>query len=85
MRFAKNSGGPTVADEIKLISFDEDLDVLLDVKPRTRRLMQKLGTWPIPKILPRLDRRRRYAKRDVEAYLNREPAGRLAVVRKRAV
>ena len=43
--------------------------------------MQRLGIWPIPEILPRLDRRRRYAKRDVEAYLNREPVGRMTVVK----
>ena len=66
------------------VYFDEDLDELLKTKPRTRRRLQKQGAWPIPELLPRLDRRRRYAPRDVHAYLNREVVGRLAVARRRA-
>ena len=67
----------------KPVYFDEDLDVLLKVKPRTRRRLQKQGAWPIPEILPRLDRRRRYARRNVLAYLNRETTGQMAVMRRR--
>jgi hypothetical protein len=73
-----------VADEIDipLVCFDDDLCRLLNLKYRTLRKLRTAKVFPIPE-LPRLDRLHRYGRRDVEAYLNREPASRLAVVRKR--
>jgi Helix-turn-helix domain len=78
-----NAGQPTVADEIPLVCFDADICRLLNLTPRTLRKLRTRGCFPIAE-LPRLDRLHRYAKRDVEAFLNRETVGRLAVVRRRA-
>ena len=72
-----------MADEIPLVCYDADLCRLLNLTHRTLRRLRTRRCLPIPE-LPRLDRLHRYGRRDVEAYLNREPVGRLAVVRKRA-
>jgi hypothetical protein len=83
MRFARNSGWLIVADEIPLVCFDPDILRLLDLTPRQLQRLRKHHVFPIPELLPPLDRRHRYARRDVLAYVNREQTGRMAVVRKK--
>ena len=69
--------------DIPAVSFDADLQRIFDWKPRTMQKRRKAGTFPIPEMLPRLDRRRRYSRRDVIAFLEREDNGRVAAFRKR--
>ena len=52
---------------------------LLGVSLATFHQRRRSGTWPLPELLPRLDRRPRFARATVEAYLR----GELVVVRGR--
>ena len=63
---------------------DEDMLQILDLSLSTykRRIRQKV--FPIPELLPRLDRRRRYSRADVIAYLAREDGGRVAAPQRKS-
>lgn len=57
--------------EIPPVAYDEDLVRLRVVESkRTLQKQRRAGTFPIPE-LPRTDRRRRYSRRDVIAFLER--------------
>jgi predicted site-specific integrase-resolvase len=75
-------GAPADINTLPLILFDEDLCELLDISLRTLKRQRRLGTFPIPEILPKLDRRHRSARSDVERFLNREKP--IAFARRRA-
>ena len=72
---------PTDINALPLILYDADLCALLDINDRTLQRLRKHGVFQIPE-LPKLDRRHRYSRRDVEAYLNRESG--LTMTRRRA-
>ncbi len=57
--------------EIPPVSFDADLERIGLGKLRTIQKQRKAGTFPIPELLPRLDKRHRYSRADVVAYLER--------------
>jgi hypothetical protein len=62
-----------VADDIPLVCTDADLvRVIPGLKLKTIQRLRKHRGFPIPEILPQLDRKHRYARRDVLAYLSRE-------------
>jgi hypothetical protein len=63
--------------ELPAVLYDADLCALLEISLRTLKRHRRLNIFPISE-LPRLDRRHRYSRRDVEAFLNREPARRRA-------
>ena len=56
--------------EIPPVCFDDDLCRILDLKPRTLKRRRKTGAFPIAE-LPSLDRRHRYSRSDVIAFLER--------------
>jgi hypothetical protein len=58
--------------EIPPVCFDEDFCRIFDTSLRTVQKSRKAGTFPIPELLPRLDKRHRYSRRDVIAFLERE-------------
>jgi hypothetical protein len=62
--------------DLPLVLFDADICQLLDLSLRTLKRRRRVGKFPIPE-LPSLDRKHRYARRDVEAFLAREGTVRL--------
>jgi hypothetical protein len=61
-------------DDLPAVMFDKDICVLLDISPRTLKRRHTNKTFPIP-TLPAIDRKRRYGRGDVIAYLERrQPA-----------
>jgi predicted site-specific integrase-resolvase len=71
----------TTSDPLAVL-FDEDLCAELRISRRTLKRLRRAGAFPIPE-LPSLDKRHRYARRDVEAFLSRETES-LFLARKRA-
>jgi hypothetical protein len=67
--------------DIPAVCFDDDICRVTRLALRTLQKLRKARVWPIPE-LPRLDKRHRYSRRDVIAFLAREEAVRL--VRKRS-
>lgn len=63
------------------VLFDKDVCAELRISLRTLKRRRRAGAFPIPE-LPSLDRRHRYARRDVDAFLSREHRP-LVVARKR--
>lgn len=53
------------------VLFDEDICAELRISLRTLKRRRRAGAFPIPE-LPSLDKRHRYARRDVDAFLARE-------------
>lgn len=58
-------------DELPLVWFDEHVGFAIDASATTLRKLRRLGAFPIPE-LPQIDKRHRYARADVVAYLNGE-------------
>ena len=56
--------------EVPPVSFDADICRLLKLKLRTFQKLRKARAFSIPE-LPRLDKRHRYSRRDVIAFLER--------------
>lgn len=54
------------------VMFDADVCDELRISVRTLKRLRRARVFPIPE-LPSLDKRHRYARRDVEAYIAREP------------
>lgn len=69
------------AGELPHVLLDDELCAVLRISLRTLKRRRKAGAFPIPQ-LPSLDKRHRYARQDVEAFLQRKT--RLAIVRRRA-
>jgi hypothetical protein len=53
------------------VLFDEDICAELRISLRQLMRLRRAGAFPIPE-LPSLDKRHRYARRDVDAFLSRE-------------
>ena len=71
--------------EIPPVCFDDDLCRILDLKQRTLQKRRAQHIFPIPELLPRLDKRRRYGRADVIRFLEREDGGPVMVpVRRRS-
>ena len=68
---------PSDINALPLVLHDEHLCELLGISARTLRKLRRLRALPIPE-LPTLDKRHRYSRADVEAFLNREGSARLA-------
>jgi hypothetical protein len=64
------------------VLFDADVCRELRISHTTLKRLRKHGAFPIPE-LPALDKRHRYSRRDVEAYLNREGCQRPSLVMRR--
>jgi hypothetical protein len=62
---------------LPLILYDPDLCAVLEISCRTLKRRRSLGAFPIPE-LPALDRKHRYGRADVLAYMNRETSPTLA-------
>lgn len=58
--------------EIPPVCYDDDLKRIFDWKKRTIQKRRKAGTFPIA-ALPRIDKKHRYSRADVIAYLERRP------------
>jgi hypothetical protein len=56
--------------EVPAVCFDDDICRLLHMSRRTLKRRRHTRTFPIPE-LPSLDRRRRYGRADVVAFLER--------------
>ncbi len=65
------------------ILYDRDVCVLLDISLTTLKKLRRQHVFPIPE-LPKLDKRHRYSRRDVERYLDGETRGSLSLARRRA-
>ena len=68
-------------DDQSLVLFDRDVCALLGISGTTLKKLRRLGAFPIPE-LPALDKRHRYSRRDLDAYVNRETG--LTMARRRA-
>ena len=55
---------------LPLICYDDDICRVLEISRTTLKRLRKNGAFPIPE-LPPLDRRHRYARADVLAYVGR--------------
>lgn len=64
----------TDANGLPLVLFDDDLVRLLETSARTLKRWRRLKQFPIPELLPQLDRRHRYARADVLAFITRASA-----------
>jgi hypothetical protein len=60
-----------VPDLLPAVLFDEDVCGVLRISLTTLKRRRHAGAFPIPE-LPLLDKRHRYARADVEAFLARE-------------
>ena len=67
--------------DIPAVCFDPDLQRIFQWKQRTIQKRRRAGTFPIPE-LPRVDRRHRYSRRDVIAFLERDTDQRIRNERK---
>lgn len=61
---------PIDANTLPLVLFDADLCALLGISQRTLKRRRRLKTFPIVE-LPAIDRRHRYGRADVLAFINR--------------
>jgi hypothetical protein len=61
-----------VAESKPAVMFDADVCQELRISLRTLKRLRRARVFPIPE-LPSLDKRHRYARRDVDAYIAREP------------
>lgn len=59
------------------VLFDADVCAELRISRRTLERRRRAGSFPIPE-LPSLDKRHRYARADVDAFLSREARPMLA-------
>ena len=57
--------------EIPLVCFDADILRILGIKQTTLKKLRRQRAFPIPELAA-LDKRHRYGRADVLAYLNRE-------------
>jgi predicted site-specific integrase-resolvase len=64
---------PTDITALPLVLFDADVCELLDISLTTLKKLRRAGAFPITE-LPALDKRHRYGRADVQAYLNRDTA-----------
>ena len=71
-----------MADVTTILLFS-DVCRELRISETTGKRRRRAGTFPIPEILPHLDRRPRYSSRDVEAFKARE-TNTFSIVRRRA-
>lgn len=62
-----------LADEKPTVMFDADVCKELRISLRTLKRLRRARVFPIPE-LPSLDKRHRYARRDVDAYIARAPS-----------
>ena len=69
--------------DIPAVCFDADLCRILDLKRRTLQKRRAQHIFPIPELLPRLDKRRRYGRADVIRFLEREDGGHVAAFRRK--
>lgn len=74
---------PELWGDIPAVCFDEDITLVLKVRLRTLQKIRRAGAFPIPE-LPRLDKRHRYSRRDVIAFLERDDSGRSAAFRRKS-
>lgn len=58
-------------DDRPAVLFDADICRELQISLRTLKRRRRLNTFPLPE-LPKLDRKHRYARRDLDAFINRE-------------
>jgi hypothetical protein len=63
------------------VLFDDDLSVVPRTSVSTIKRLRRAGPFPIPE-LPSFDKRHRYARKDVDAFLARE--NRLVLARRRS-
>jgi hypothetical protein len=64
------------------VLFDDDVCAALRISASTLKRLRRAGAFPIVE-LPRLDRRHRYARQDLEAFVAREK-GAPVLARRRA-
>lgn len=69
--------------ELVTVLFFAEVCADLRMSQTTGKRLKRAGAFPIPEILPRLDRKDRYSSRDVEAFKAREGGG-VRLVRRRA-
>ena len=79
-------GQKTVAEwpEIPPVCYDPDLMRIFGWKQRTIQKRRAAGAFPIPELLPQVDKRHMYSRADVIRFLERQDSGRMAAFRKRA-
>jgi hypothetical protein len=58
-------------DDQSLVLFERDVCAFLGISLTTLKKLRRHGAFPIPE-LPALDKRHRYSRRDLDAYVNRE-------------
>lgn len=64
------------------VLLDADICRELRISLTTLKRLRRQRAFPIPELLPALDKRHRYSRRDVDAYLARQ--GSVRLVRKKA-
>lgn len=60
-----------VLERIPVVATFEETNAILRLSRASANRMVRLGTYPVPEMLPRLDERRRYAGEDILAEIRR--------------